>query len=202
MSRSPVARSRFPCRGRSAVTLVEDEAGRCAGKWQDGSTARFAPSRPRRRREAATDVIARQQSSGSEEPWLRDDFVDLIVRLQQRRQTASVSDILSVQLYGRSPLCMLALARYLDLTVTSLLAQEVARVLREQLYEPAAFLVRPLGFIVPTAARRISYADSLAFERVHEGVYREHGFQLVDVPATTVTDRVAVVEAHLAAEKN
>lgn len=32
--------------------------------------------------EAATDVIAQQQARGIEEPWLRDDFVDLIVGLQ------------------------------------------------------------------------------------------------------------------------
>lgn len=73
--------------------------------------------------------------------------------------------------------------------------------LREQIYEPVALLVRPLGFIESTAARRISYADSLAFEQVHEAVYREHGFQLLDVPAATVPDRVAVVEAHLSEEK-
>lgn len=149
--------------------------------------------------EAATDVIARQQAQGCDEPWLRDDFVDLIVRLQQQRQT-TVPDTVGVQLYDRSPLCTLALAHYLGRTVTPLLAQEVARVLRERVYEPVAFLVRPLDFIEPTAARRISYADSLVFEQVHEQVYRSHGFQLLDVPAATVPDRVAAVEARLSAE--
>jgi predicted ATPase len=69
-------------------------------------------------------------------------------------------------------------------------------------YEPVAFLVRPLGFIEPTAARQISYADSLTFEKVHEAAYREHGFELVDVAASSLTDRVAIVEARLAAERN
>ncbi|MGI8721595.1 MAG: hypothetical protein ACR2JG_05150 [Geodermatophilaceae bacterium] len=53
----------------------------------------------------------------------------------------------------------------------------------------------------PTAARRIGYADSLAFERVHEVIYRENGFALVDVPAGSLDDRVVIVEAHLAAEQ-
>jgi predicted ATPase len=96
-------------------------------------------------------------------------------------------------------LCTLALARYLGGPVTFVLAHEVQRVLRERVYEPAVFLVRPLGFIETTDARQISYADSLAFEKVHEAAYREHGFELVDVPAGSLTDRVAIVEAHLVA---
>jgi len=150
--------------------------------------------------EAATDVIARQQARGSDDPWLRDEFVDLIVRLQQQPQRAPVPETVGVQLYDRSPLCTLALARYLGRPITPLLAQEVNRVLCEQVYEAAVFLIRPLGFIEPTAARRITYADSLTFEQVHEAVYQEHGFELVDVPASSRSHRVAVVEAHLAAE--
>jgi predicted ATPase len=152
--------------------------------------------------EAATDVIAGQQARGIAEPWLRGDFVDLIARLQQQRQKTPVPDTVGVQLYDRSPLCTLALARYLGRPVTPVLAAEVDRVLREQVYEPAVFLIRPLGFIEPTAARRISYADSFAFEQVHEAVYREHRFELVDVPASSLSDRVAIVEAHLAADRN
>lgn len=149
--------------------------------------------------EAATAVIARQQARGIDEPWLRDDFVDLIVCLQQQRQTAPVPDNAEVQFCDRSPLCTLALARYLGRPLTPVLTREVARVVREQVYERTVFLLRPLGFIVPTAARRISYADSLTFEQVHEAVYCEHGFTLVDVPANCLPDRVTIVEDHLAA---
>jgi len=41
----------------------------------------------------------------------------------------------------------------------------------------------------------------LAFEQVHEAVYREHAFELVDVPASTLDGRVTIVEAHLAAKQ-
>ncbi|UYM23991.1 hypothetical protein NQP46_12325 [Streptomyces albus] len=44
--------------------------------------------------------------------------------------------------------------------------------------------------MAPTAARRISYEDSLAFERVHEESYRTFGFRLVEVPAVGVEERV------------
>ncbi len=101
-----------------------------------------------------------------------------------------MSSDIGVQFFDRSPLCTLALARYLSRPVTPLLAAEVARVTSEQVYQQEVFLVRPLGFVERTAARRISYADSLAFEAVHEEVYREHGYTVRDVPAGPVADRV------------
>lgn len=63
------------------------------------------------------------------------------------------------------------------------------------------FFVRSLGFVTPTAARRISYEDSLVFEAVHEAVYQGHGFELVDVASGSVEQRVAVVEARIAQEQ-
>jgi hypothetical protein len=78
-----------------------------------------------------------------------------------------------------------------------LLAEEVARVIDERIYEPTVFFVRPLGFIAPTPARRISYEESLRFEAIHEAVYHEHGFQLVDVPAGTINQRAATVDTYI-----
>jgi predicted ATPase len=46
----------------------------------------------------------------------------------------------------------------------------------------------------PTPARQISFQDSLAFERLHEQVYLGLGFQLIDVPAGPLTDRVALIK--------
>jgi predicted ATPase len=146
--------------------------------------------------EAATDVISSHQAHGVDEPWLREGFLDQVVSLQRLRQTTQPEPSVRVQFYDRSPLCTLALAHFLHRRVSPLLAEEVDRVVREQVYEPAVFLVRPLGFIKPTAARRISYSDSLAFETMHRAVYRQHGFTLIDVPAALVTSRVAVIEQH------
>lgn len=44
-----------------------------------------------------------------------------------------------------------------------------------------------------TPARQISFVDSLVFERVHEQVYRDLGFQLVEVPAGPLAERVALI---------
>ena len=40
---------------------------------------------------------------------------------------------------------------------------------------------------------RISFADSLRFERIHEQAYGELGFRLVEVPAGPLTERVALI---------
>lgn len=151
--------------------------------------------------EAATDVIADEHARGIDEPWRNGGFLDDIVRLQRQRQRAPIARDVQVQAYDRSPLCTLALARYLQRPVTPLLADEVARVIDERIYEPTVFFVRPLGFIAPTPARRISYEQSLRFAAIHEAVYHEHGFQLVDVPAGTINQRAATIHTYIRAPR-
>ncbi len=143
--------------------------------------------------EAATDVISREQRSGAAEPWQHAYFIDKITELQRQRQQEPVAGDARVQVHDRSPLCTLALAQYLGHPVTPLLAGEVARMTREQMYEQPVFLVCPLGFIKPTAARRISYTDSVEFGSLHEQVYQEHGFGIVHVAAGTATSRAAAI---------
>lgn len=145
--------------------------------------------------EAATDVIADEQSTGCLEPWLSSDFTSNIVALQRQRQLANSRSC--VQFYDRSPVCTLALARYLGQRVPSCLLSEVDRVVQDGVYENDVFLVRPLGFIERTAARRISYPAAVEFEAFHVTAYQEYGFALVDVPAMTVSARTAAVEAHV-----
>ena len=53
------------------------------------------------------------------------------------------------------------------------------------------FLVQGLGFVTPTAARRISLEDALAFERVHAEAYAELGYDLVPIAPAPPAERVA-----------
>jgi predicted ATPase len=145
--------------------------------------------------EAATDVIALQHALGQPEPHTRAVFIDAIVALQRRRQQAAAAadgdgDIV---FFDRSPVCTLALSRWLGYPESAMLTAEVDRLLRNASYDETVFFVRSLGFVVPTAARRISLADSLAFEELHERTYRDLGFRLVDVPPGPLADRVDVV---------
>lgn len=143
--------------------------------------------------EATTDVIALGNALGRDEPWLDHDFIDKVVTLQRQRQDAVAVTRDTTVFFDRSPACTLALSRYLGLTTSRLLAGEVSRMLTEGTYEATAFFIRNQGFVKPTAARRISFEDSVIFEQFHEQAYRELGFKLVDVPAGPLADRTALI---------
>jgi predicted ATPase len=138
-------------------------------------------------REAASDVIAGYQACGVDEPWLRPGFLADVLAVQVQRQRAARG---AVVFCDRSPWCTLALARFLGRPEPPGLLEAAAA----GGYARQVLFVRPLGFVTPSAARRISYTDSLAFEAVHEQVYAEFGFTIVDVPAGPVEERVRLVE--------
>ena len=102
-----------------------------------------------------------------------------------------------MQVHDRSAVCTLALARWMDYPVTAELSEAVAHVTEEGLFDRRVFFVRPLGFCELTPVRRISYDDSLAFERVHETEYLRLGFELVDIPRGPVHQRAALIDAYL-----
>ena len=142
--------------------------------------------------EAATAVIALEQARSEGEPWTRTNFIDKIVALQRRRQMqAATAD--DIQFYDRSPICTHALSRYADSPTSTALAAEIDRITREQVYQREVFFIRNIGFCEPTAARRISFADSLRFERIHEETYRAFGYRLIDIPASPLAQRVAAI---------
>jgi predicted ATPase len=145
--------------------------------------------------EAATDVIALAQAAGEEQPWADPAFAERIVRLQRRRQEEAGAAGAAVQLYDRSPVCTLALVDYLAQPMPAALTTEVDRVVRDGVYERRAFLVRPIGFVRRTAARRITYQESLEFEQVHRQVYLRHGYELVEIPPGPVADRATEVDS-------
>jgi predicted ATPase len=144
--------------------------------------------------EAATDHIGAEHARGNDRPWADPQFIEDILALQRARLSEAVREGTGVQFHDRSPVCTLALARHLGYPVSAPLQAEVDRLVRDQVYARQVFFVRPLGFIEPTAARRISYEDSLRFERIHEVEYQRLGFELVDVPAGPVADRATLIE--------
>ncbi len=146
--------------------------------------------------EAATAVICREQAQGDDEPWAQATFIDEIVALQ--RQLESVPRRSGLAFYDRSPICTLALSTYLGYPVSAALSAEIDRIRRERSYDRRVFFVREIGFCEPTAARRITFEDSLKFERLHEETYRALGYELVDVPRGDVADRADRIETHVA----
>ncbi|WP_174534649.1 AAA family ATPase [Micromonospora chalcea] len=144
--------------------------------------------------EAATDVIALHQALGRPEPWREPGFADRVLDLQRERRRRAGTSAGEVVFHDRSPVCTLALCRYLGLAAPSALLDEIKGMTANRHYERTAFFVRHQGFVEATAARRITFEESLVFERIHELTYREAGFDLVDVPAGPLVSRVAAIK--------
>ena len=166
--------------------------------------------------EAATDVIVLEQARGVTEPWTRCSFIDSIVDLQRQRQVrASYApeevqfnevqfnevQFNEVQFHDRSVICTAALAVYLGYPVSSTLARELERIQTESIFQKCVFFIRSLGFITPTPARRITFAESLHFERVHEETYRNLNYEIVPIEPGGLSERVAAIKSAIRALK-
>jgi len=145
--------------------------------------------------EAATDVIARAQAAGDLEPHTKPVFIDEIVAVQKRRQLEARPAAL--QFFDRSPVCTHALSLFLGYPISPTLAAELDRIERRRIYQRRVLFIEALGFVEPTAARRITLAQSVAFERVHEESYRLFGYELVRIPAGPVAERAQRVLAEV-----
>ena len=143
--------------------------------------------------EAATDVIALRQACGVAEPWTQPSFIGAIADLQKLRVIRAEHQPGHVQFHDRSAVCTAALATFLGFLVPSALALELERLRTERIFQREVFLIRNLGFIAPTDARRISFEEALRFEQIHEQTYREMDFEIVSIEPGTVADRVAAI---------
>ena len=145
--------------------------------------------------EEATDVIAAAQAKGTVQPWIHPAFIDAVASLQRKRQLRASYQPDEVQFYDRCPVCTAALAVYLGYSVSIFLASELERIKKDAIYQSRVFFVRNLGFVTPTEARRISFEESLRFEKIHEQTYRDFGFELVSIDAKSVVERVSMIKA-------
>jgi predicted ATPase len=151
--------------------------------------------------EAATDIIALQQAQSIAEPWMHPSFIDSVATLQRQRQIRCASDTVAIQFHDRSVICTAALAVYLGYPASEMLSNELKRVAAENIYQKQAFLIRNLGFIQHTEARRITFQESLRFEQIHEETYRAFGFEVISIEAADLSDRVKAIKQALEAFK-
>jgi predicted ATPase len=145
--------------------------------------------------EAATDVIAVAHAQGTVHPWKHPSFVDCIARLQRDRLIRALLQPYDVQFHDRSVVCTAALAVYLGRPFSPFLAGELERVREEGIYQKRVFFVRNLGFITPTEARQINFDETLRFEKVHEEIYQDLGFELVSIEPASLSERVRMIKA-------
>src|SRR5262249_44494267 len=145
--------------------------------------------------EAATDANAALLAAGDTEPWPDPVFIQRIAVLQRHRRQEPVRPGATAQVHDRSAVCTLALARHLGRPVPPVLDAEIARITEAGYFDRRVFFVRPLGFLEQTDVRRISYEESLAFERAHEAEYLRLGFEIVEGLAAPGGARAAGVDA-------
>ncbi|MBV8436832.1 MAG: AAA family ATPase [Silvibacterium sp.] len=144
--------------------------------------------------EAATDVIAAAHAQGRVEPWKDASFIDVIAKLQRDRQMRASCQRDDVQFHDRCVVCTAALAVYLGYPFSSFLAGELERVRKKAIYQKRVFFVRNLGFVTVTEARRISFEETVRFEKIHEEIYRDFGFELVSVEPGSLAERVSMIK--------
>jgi predicted ATPase len=147
--------------------------------------------------EAATDVITAAQAGGIAEPWRHALFVDQVADLQRRREARASTEGNEVQFHDRSVVCTAALATYLGYPFSTLLNRELDRIREEAIFEHRVFFVRNLGFVAPTMARRITFEETVRFERIHEEIYHQFGYELFRIEAGNLLDRVKAIKAAL-----
>ena len=145
--------------------------------------------------EAATDIIAAAHARGMPEPWMHPSFIDDIASLQKDRQIRTSDQPDEIQFHDRCAVCTAALAIHLGYPITPFLMSELKRIRTEAIYERRVFFIRNLGFVTPTAARRITLEDALRFEKIHEDTYRDSGFELISLEPASVAERVRIIKA-------
>ena len=149
--------------------------------------------------EAATDIIALRQAQGIDEPWKDASFIDDIANLQRQRQMQLVESSSAAEFYDRSPHCTYALSRWLGFPVSITLANELERISVDQIYQKQVFFIVNLGFCKPTDARKISFEDSLLFEKLHEETYNSFGYELIRVAPNDLAARVEQIKCYVSA---
>ena len=144
--------------------------------------------------EAATDVIAAAQAQGTPQPWTHPSFIDRIANLQRDRQLRASCHPDEVQFHDRCAVCTAALATYLGYPISPVLAAELDRIQKEAIFHTRVFFIRNLGFITPTEARRISFEETVRFEKIHEETYLNRGFELIYIEPGSLTERVSRIK--------
>ena len=117
------------------------------------------------------------------------------LRLQRDRQIRASYQPDEVQFHDRCVVCTAALAVYLGYPFSPFLASELERIKKEAIYQNRVFFIRNLGFVTPTEARRISFEETVRFEKIHEETYRDFGFELVSVEPGSLVERVSMIKA-------
>lgn len=86
------------------------------------------------------------------------------------------------------------LADYLGFPGPQNLLAELRRVTAKKVFQSRVLFLKNLGFITPTEARKITYEETVRFERIHERTYQDLGFEIVLIDPASVSHRVKQIK--------
>lgn len=138
-------------------------------------------------REAAEDHIKYMQAKGCKEPWKDPDFQKDILELQILRES-KVPDSAKRVFIDRGLYDGLA---YVD--KGSELYRKILDEASKMEYEKI-FLVESLDTVVNTGVRREDYSEAIELGKKLEDIYKEVGYEIIKVPATTIESRLDVIK--------
>lgn len=139
--------------------------------------------------EAATDIIAYEQSQGVKEPWKNKDFINKIAALQKHReQQAKLAGTFPL-FCDRSLICTYALALFLEIDPPAALLEDIPKMREDDTLQREVFFIENLGFIKNTEARQISFEETLRFEQIHREAYEKFGFSCISIKPSPILKR-------------
>jgi len=138
--------------------------------------------------EVATALIEQQQRQGVKSPWLEPEFISNIAKQQQQDIKANDQGLC---FFDRSPFCTIALALYLQQPIPAPLSELAELLVNRHSFHQNVFYIESLDTIEKTEVRTISLDEAKRFGDLHRQVYREYGFQLLDIENAPVRRRVA-----------
>lgn len=140
--------------------------------------------------ETATDLIIRMQSKGLSAPWAERNFQRLILTEQCRRY-AAISDAAAIVFHDRSPIDTLSYQEN-NFPETYSVVKPIALALSES-FTKLVFILKNLGRCDQTDVRHESVEEAVAIEQRLINAYRQHGFEVIEIPVMSVAKRSEMI---------
>jgi predicted ATPase len=143
----------------------------------------------------AAGAPAAAQVDGTAQPWAHPSFIDVVAKLQRDRLIRASFQPDEVQFHDRYALCTAALQSTSGIRFHRFLPPNwsASRERRSTRCESSSFAVL-VSLRLPkrgaSALRR-----QCVFEKTHEEMYRDFGFELVSVEPRSLVDRVSMIKA-------
>jgi len=142
--------------------------------------------------ESAADVQLVKRAQGKEQPWLDEDLNYKVLALQLQRENNITPNPKNRIFLDRCPIDVLVYEPK-DTPLYPTLLKEAKRISNDPSYSKTVFLFENLGHCQKNLYRYEDIEHALKLEREQERNYKQFGFNVVRIPATTIEERAAMI---------